>query len=209
MSKLKTIFSLFITMLKVGLLTFGGGYAMIAVIEREITEKKKWLSSEEFLDVIAIAESTPGPLAINTSTFVGYKKGGVLGAIFSTLGVILPSFTIIFLISLFFDSFLELKFVGYAFKGIQVAVAFLIITAGIRMFSHLKRTVFNIVLFSLSVIALLILTLFAVKFSTIYFILIGGFIGVVFYLIKIYADTPEKKEDKIQDNSLDNDGEGE
>ena len=208
MSKLKTFFSLFITMLKVGLLTFGGGYAMIAVIEREITEKKKWLSSEEFLDVIAIAESTPGPLAINTSTFVGYKKGGVLGAIFSTLGVVLPSFTIIFLISLFFDSFLELKFVEYAFKGIQVAVAFLIITAGIRMFSHLKRTVFNIVLFSLSVIALLLLTLFAVKFSTIYFILIGGFIGVIFYLIQFYAAKNKKNVEKKQDNSL-NSGEEE
>ena len=208
MSKLKTIFSLFITMLKVGLLTFGGGYAMIAVIEREITEKKKWLSSEEFLDVIAIAESTPGPLAINTSTFVGYKKCGVLGAIFSTLGVVLPSFTIIFLISLFFDSFLELKFVEYAFKGIQVAVAFLIITAGIRMFSHLKRTVFNIVLFSLSVIALLLLTLFAVKFSTIYFILIGGFIGVIFYLIQFYAAKNKKNVEKKQENSL-NSGEEE
>lgn len=184
MSKIKTYFFLFITMFKIGLFTFGGGYAMIAVIEREITEKKKWLSGDEFIDVIAVAESTPGPLAINVSTYVGYKKGGVLGALFSTLGVVLPSFSVILIISLFFDAFLELKLVGYAFKGIQAAVAFLIISAGIRMFSRLKRTVFNYTLFFLSTAALIILTLFASKFSTVYFILIAGFIGVIFYLIK-------------------------
>lgn len=177
------MFSLFITMFKIGLFTFGGGYAMIAVIEREITEKKKWLSHEDFLDVIAIAESTPGPLAINTSTFVGYKKGGVPGSIFSTLGVVLPSFIIILIISLFFDAFLELKIVSYAFKGIQAAVAFLILSAGIRMFCKLERSVFNTVLFVLSVAVLLCLTLFAVNFSTIYVILIAGFTGLVFYAI--------------------------
>lgn len=170
-------------MFKIGLFTFGGGYAMIAVIEREITEKKKWLSHEDFLDVIAIAESTPGPLAINTSTFVGYKKGGVPGSIFSTLGVVLPSFIIILIISLFFDAFLELKIVSYAFKGIQAAVAFLILSAGIRMFCKLERSVFNTVLFVLSVAVLLCLTLFAVNFSTIYVILIAGFTGLAFYAI--------------------------
>ena len=190
-------------MFKVGLFTFGGGYAMIAVIEREITEKKKWLTHDEFLDVIAIAESTPGPLAVNTSTFVGYKKGGVLGALFSTLGVILPSFIIIFIISLFFDSFLKLKFVGYAFKGIQVAVAFLILSAGIRMFSHLKRTVFNIVLFAISIIAMLLLTLVAVKFSTVFFILIAGFIGVIVYFIKRYAVKADLKKEPDKTNVVD------
>ena len=203
MSKLKTFFSLFLTMFKVGLFTFGGGYAMIAVIEREITEKKKWLTHDEFLDVIAIAESTPGPLAVNTSTFVGYKKGGGLGALFSTLGVILPSFIIIFIISLFFDSFLKLKFVGYAFKGIQVAVAFLILSAGIRMFSHLKHTVFNIVLFAISITAMLLLTLFAVKFSTVFFILIAGFIGVIVYFIKRYAVKADLKKEPDKTNVVD------
>ena len=186
-------------MFKIGLFTFGGGYAMIAIIEREITEKKKWLSGDEFLDVIAIAESTPGPLVINTSTYVGYKKGGVVGAVFSMLGVVLPSFTVIFLISLFFDAFLKIELVKHAFKGIQVAVAFLIISAGIRMFKHLKRTVFNYVLFFLSVISLVVLTLFAAKFSTVYFILIAGFIGVFFFIIKKYLlerKTNEKPQDK-------------
>ena len=210
MTKFKKLFYLFITMFKVGLFTFGGGYAMIAVIEREITEKKKWLNHDEFLDVVAIAESTPGPLAVNISTFVGYKKGGVLGAIFSTLGVILPSFIIIFIISLFFDAFLELQFVGYAFKGIQAAVAFLILSAGIRMFSHLKRTVFNIVLFFVSISAFLLLTLFAVNFSSVYFILISGVIGLTFYSIKIIAAknrTPKDPSNKNNDQSNGEEGE--
>ena len=170
-------------MFKVGLFTFGGGYAMIAVIDREITEKKKWLNREEFLDVIAVAESTPGPLAVNTSTYVGYKRGGFLGALFSTLGVLLPSFVIILLISLFFDDFLRIKAVRYAFKGIQAAVAFLIISAGIRMFTHLKRTVFNAILFFCGFFAVLLLTLFSVKFSTVYIILISGVIGLIFYFL--------------------------
>ena len=92
MKKLKLLLTLFVTMFKIGLFTFGGGYAMIAIIEREIIERKKWIDNDEFLDIIAIAESTPGPLAINSATFVGYKIAGVLGSVFATLGVVLPSF---------------------------------------------------------------------------------------------------------------------
>ena len=98
MSKIKTLLKLFIVMFKIGLFTFGGGYAMIAVIEREFVERKKWLEHDEFMDIIAIAESTPGPLAINSATFVGYKRCGVLGSVFATLGVVLPSFIIIYII---------------------------------------------------------------------------------------------------------------
>ena len=195
-------------MFKVGLFTFGGGYAMIAVIEREITEKKKWLSRSEFLDVIAIAESTPGPLAVNTSTYVGYKKGGFFGAFFSTFGVVLPSFIIIFLISLFFDKFLEIELVGYAFKGIQAAVAFLIISAGVRMFCHIKRTIFNVLMFAVSITAFLLLTLFAVKFSTIYFILIAGFVGILFFVVKKYS-AKLRKPDKTSSENLDKSNEKE
>ena len=92
MKKIKLLFSLFITMFKIGLFTFGGGYAMIAILEREFVEKKKWLEHDEFMDIIAIAESTPGPIAINSSTYIGYKQSGVLGSLFATLGVVLPSF---------------------------------------------------------------------------------------------------------------------
>ena len=105
MKKIKVLISLFLTFFKIGLFTFGGGYAMIAVIERDIAEKKKWIEHEEFMDVIAIAESTPGPLAINSATYIGYKVGGVLGSLFATIGVALPSFVVIYVISLFFDAF--------------------------------------------------------------------------------------------------------
>ena len=109
---MKKILSLFAAFFKIGLFTFGGGYAMVAVIERDLVEKKKWISSEEFSDVIAIAESTPGPLAINSATYIGYKVGGFLGSVFATLGVVLPSLAIIYVISLFFNEFLGLEYVG-------------------------------------------------------------------------------------------------
>lgn len=172
-------------MFKIGLFTFGGGYAMIAVIQRELVEKKKWIGQEEYLDVVAIAESTPGPIAINSATFVGYKIGKVLGSILATLGVVLPSFIIIFTISLFFDKFLSLQFVGYAFKGIQAGVAFIIFSAGIKMFKGLKKSVFNLVMFFLTITVLTLLDLFAINFSTVFFVLIGGAVGIIAYLIGI------------------------
>ncbi|MDY6367441.1 MAG: chromate transporter [Clostridia bacterium] len=202
MKKFKELIKLFLTMFKIGLFTFGGGYAMIAVIEREITEKRNWLSHEEFLDVIAIAESTPGPLAVNTATYLGYKRNGFWGAFFSTLGVVLPSFIVILLISLFFDAFLKLKLVNAAFKGIQSAVAFLIISAGIKMFKHLKPTAFNIVMFVLAFGAIVLITLFSFNFSTVFIILIAGFIGVVVYLIGILKNK-NKLNNKNENNQED------
>ena len=117
MKRAREYFVLFLTMLKIGLFTFGGGYAMIALLENEFVSKKRWLDRDEFLDVAAIAESTPGPIAINAATYIGYKNGGVGGAVVATLGICIPSLTIIYLISLFFDTFLSLTYVAYAFKG--------------------------------------------------------------------------------------------
>ena len=183
MEKLKSVLKLFLTMFKIGLFTFGGGYAMIAIIEREIVEKKQWINHEEFVDLIAVAESTPGPLAINSATYVGYKINGVLGSVFATLGVVLPSFIIIFTISLFFDAFLAIKWVGYAFKGIQAAVAFLILNAGIKMLKHVKKSLLSKILLCLTIACFLTLSLLAVKFSSIFYILIGGVVGLTAYLI--------------------------
>ena len=191
MKKLKVLLSLFFTMFKIGLFTFGGGYAMIAIIEREIVERKKWIDSDEFLDIIAIAESTPGPLAINNATYIGYKICGVIGAIFATLGVVLPSFIIIYVISLFFDAFLSIVWVGYAFKGIQAAVAFLILNAGLKMLKKLEKNWFSTIFLVLTMGCLIGFSLFAVKFSTIFYILIGGTFGVVVYLL-----SSVKKKDK-------------
>ena len=194
MQKLKNALQLFWTFFKIGLFTFGGGYAMIAVIQREIVERKKWIEQEDFLDIIAIAESTPGPLAINSATYVGYKKCGVLGSAFATLGVVLPSFVIIFAISFFFDAFLSYKYVKYAFRGIQACVAFLILNAGIKMLKHLKLSIFNGILFGSAAILLVVLDLFAVDFSTIFYILIGGIIGLSVYLATDFRRKNQVKE---------------
>lgn len=193
MKKIKVLLQLFWTMFKIGLFTFGGGYAMIAVIEREIIERKKWIENDEFLDMIAIAESTPGPLAINSATFIGYKMCGVLGSVFATLGVVLPSFIIIYVISLFFDAFLKITWVGFAFRGIQVAVAFLILNAGLKMFGKLKKSVFNVLLLVVTIGCLVGFSLFAVKFSTVFYILIGGTVGLLTFLIQIAKDKKKCK----------------
>lgn len=192
MKKLKELLKLFLTFFKIGLFTFGGGYAMISVMERELVDKKAWLNKNEFLDMTAIAESTPGPVAINSATYIGYKRSKVLGSIFATLGVVLPSFVIIYCISLFFEQFISLKYVSYAFKGIEACVAFIILNAGIKLFLGLNKSAFNIVMCSLSLICLTTFTILAFRFSTIYFILIGAVIGIVFYLISYIKSKKEK-----------------
>ena len=183
MGKIKGYLWLFLTMLKIGLFTFGGGYAMIALLENEFVEKKKWLEKDEFLDVTAIAESTPGPIAINAATYMGYKNAGIIGSIIATLGICIPSFVIIYAISLFFDAFLSLTLVEYAFKGIQICVVYLIFTAGLKMLKQMKKTVFNMIIISITLICMVVFSLFAVKFSTIFYILISGICGVVVYLL--------------------------
>lgn len=181
--KIKGYLSLFLTMLKIGLFTFGGGYAMIALLENEFVEKKKWLEKDEFLDVAAIAESTPGPIAINAATYIGYKNAGIIGSIIATLGICIPSFIIVYAISLFFDAFLSLTLVAYAFKGIQICVVYLILTAGLKMLAHMKKNTFNIIIISITLICMVVFSLFAVKFSTIFYMMISGACGVVVYLL--------------------------
>lgn len=180
---MKKYFELFLTFFKIGLFTFGGGYAMIPLLENEFVEKKKWMEHEEFLDIVAIAESTPGPIAINSATYIGYKSMSVLGSVFATLGVTLPSFIIIFTISIFFDSFLKLKVVSAAFKGIQACVVYLILSAGIKMFKKMKKNALSMTLTFLTIAVMIALSLFSVKFSSVFYILIGGAVGLVTYLI--------------------------
>ncbi len=196
MRKANEYLSLFLTMLKIGLFTFGGGYAMIHLLENEFVSKKKWIEEEEFMDVVAIAESTPGPIAINCSTYIGYKKGKILGAVLATLGMCLPSFTIIFLISLFFNQFLSIGWVASAFKGIQICVVFLILSAGVKMLKKMKKKPFNLIVLSVTFLCMVAFSVFAVNFSSIFYILISGFVGLLIYLIGYYKSkkTPEKKE---------------
>ncbi len=180
----KTLPTLFFTMLKIGLFTFGGGYAMIALLENEFVTKRGWLEQEEFLDVAAIAESTPGPIAINSATYIGYRQAGILGSVVATLGMTLPSFCIIYAISLFFDAFLSLTVVACAFRGIQIAVLYLILSAGLRMLKKMKKTPFSWVVLLLTLIGMVTLTLLSVKLSTAVYILTSGAAGVTLWLIR-------------------------
>lgn len=199
MQRLKTLIKLFFTMFKIGLFTFGGGYAMLVLLENEFVTKSKWMDNDEFTDIVAIAESTPGPIAINASTYVGYKAAKTLGAIVSTVAVCLPSLIIIFVISLFFDAFLKLKYVAYAFEGIRVCVCLLILFAGVKMLKKLKKNLFNIVLLSLSFVAVLLLGFFAIDLSTVWFVLIGGAVGIIAYLVGLGVKRSKSKERALLD----------
>lgn len=174
---------LFLTFFKLGATTFGGGHAMVSLLKENVIDKKKWISNDELLEICAIAESTPGPVAINTATYIGYIKGGILGSILSTLGVVLPSFIIIYTISLFFDVFINNQYVAYAFTGIKCAVGILIINAGIKLAKQTKKSVWqNILLFSI-IILMLVFEIFAISFSSIILIIIGGFLGLAILAI--------------------------
>ena len=194
--RLKSLWLLFINMLKIGLFTFGGGYAMIHLLENEFVSKKKWIEEDEFMDLVVIAESTPGPIAINCSTYIGYKKEKILGAVLATLGMCIPSFTIIFLISLFFNQFLSIGWVASAFKGIQVCVVFLILSAGVKMLKKMKKKPFNLIVMSATFLCMVAFGVFAVSFSSIFYILISGLVGLLIYLIGYFKSkkSPEKKE---------------
>ncbi|MBQ2251397.1 MAG: chromate transporter [Clostridia bacterium] len=196
--KFKNLFSLAWVFFKIGLLTFGGGYAMIPIIQSEVSEKRKWISEEELMHVITIAESTPGPIAINAATYVGYKICGFFGSLAATVSVVLAPFTIIYLISLFLEQFMQFKVVENAFKGIQIAVAFLILSAGIKFIKKLKKQPFPIITVALTVAVMIALDLFALSFSSVYLILMGAFAGLMLTIIqrmqsKNNADKEENK----------------
>lgn len=178
------LWQLFLTFFKIGLFTFGGGYAMIAQMKEVVVEKKRWLCEDELMQVIVIAESTPGPIAINLATYVGYKKRGVLGAAMATLGVIVPSLCIIFAISLFLEPFMQNQYVRYAFVGIKCAVAFLILKAGLQMLSKLAKNKIALICFGAVLVMLLLLELFAKSVSSILLILVGGLLGVCGYALR-------------------------
>ncbi|MBO4310000.1 MAG: chromate transporter [Lachnospiraceae bacterium] len=178
------ILTLFFTFIKIGLFTFGGGYAMIPIIENICVERKKWITHDEMMDVTVIAESTPGPIAINCATYVGYKQKGIWGAVAATLGVVLPSFVIIYLISLFLNNLLEITWIANAFKGIRIAVGILILDAGIRMFVKMKKKAVSCVILFCSFTAMTLINVFAWNFSSILLILIAAVISLVIFLIQ-------------------------
>lgn len=177
------VLNLFLTFAKIGLFTFGGGYAMISVIEDICVEKKNWITHDEMMDVTVVAESTPGPIAINLATYVGYKLAKMKGAVFATLGMVLPSFVIIYFISRFLDNFLEIELVAKAFGGIKIAVGLLIIDAAVKMIIKMKKKVFGTAMMILSLTAMLLINIFSWNFSSISMLIVAAAIGIVFQFI--------------------------
>ena len=182
LSKQGKLWELFCVFFRVGLFTFGGGYAMISVIDNICVEKKKWITHEDLVNVTVIAESTPGPVAINCATFVGYKQKGIIGAAMATLGVVLPSFIIIWVISMFLDRFLEIAWVASAFRGIRVAVGILILDVGIRMARKMPKEPLRIVLLVCAVAAMLLAAFLGRSLSTIMLLLAAAAVSLAVFL---------------------------
>lgn len=179
MDKFKKALQVFLSFFKIGLFTFGGGYAMISVISAELVERKKWLTQDDMTDMLIISEMTPGAIAINSATFVGYKVAGVLGGILGTLGVVLPSLTIITVLSFFVHYLEEVAWLAAAFKGIQAVVVVLIVNAMVKFFRQLDKS-WQSYLIAAAAFAVTLLT----DFNVIFLILAGGVYGIAYTLIK-------------------------
>ena len=184
------LLDLFLTFAKIGLFTFGGGYAMIAMIENNCVEQKKWITHDEMMNITVIAESTPGPIAINCATFTGYKKAGLVGALIATLGMIIPSFMIIYLISMFLDNFLELTIIANAFKGIKIAVGLLILDAAITMIKKMHKKKLPRTIMTCSCIVMLCINIFAWNFSSISLMLVAAAVSLTIFILN---GAPEQK----------------
>ncbi|WP_242945165.1 chromate transporter [Oribacterium sp. C9] len=175
---------LFLTFAKIGLFTFGGGYAMISVMQEECVNRKKWVSDEELMNVTVMAESTPGPIAINCATYVGYRQSGMIGAVVSTLGLIIPSFCIILLLSAFLSDFLKIKIVADAFRGIKIAVGILMVDAAIKMLRKKTFKPLQRMLVAGSFLIMLTSGITAVRISSIAVMLTGAVVNLMVFLIK-------------------------
>ncbi|MBQ7739617.1 MAG: chromate transporter [Eubacterium sp.] len=179
---MKKLFELFLNFAKIGLFTFGGGYAMLPLIERTCVEKKQWITNEDMTNVTVMAESTPGPVAINCATFVGYRQKGFLGALFATLGMITPSFVIILIISYFLESFLEIKWVASAFAGIKIAVGILIIDAALRLLGKLPKKALPVTITVLSCLVILAVNFLGVRFSSVIILVTAAAVSFFVYV---------------------------
>ena len=178
------LLDLFLSFAKIGLFTFGGGYAMLALIEHACVEKKHWITHDEMMNITVIAESTPGPIAINCATYVGYQQRGFVGALFATIGMILPSFCIIFAISIFLDRFLEITWIAHAFQGIKIAVGILILDAAIKMLKKMQKKPLPVTIMLCAAAAMLLFNVFSVRISSILLMLAAGLVSLILFLAK-------------------------
>ncbi len=174
----KHLGELFLSFLKIGAFTFGGGYAMMPIMQKEVVDNKHWATDEDILKLLVISESTPGVLAVNSATFIGYKIGGFFGALLATLGVVLPSFIVISVISLFIMQFKELTWVSYVFMGIRAGVAMLILNAVFKLSKKMKKNWFSYFIIIISFIVALL-----TDFSVIIMLLIGALLGILYGFI--------------------------
>lgn len=173
-NSLPLLIEIFALFFKIGSFTFGGGFAMIPMIEKEIIDKKGWVKKDEMIDIFAVSQTVPGAVAINSATFIGYKLAGKLGAVFATAGVILPSFLIITLIAPVFAKFPDNPIVEAAFKGIQPVVVALIVTAALKIW---KSSVSDVIGGLIALVTVVLIMVFDV--SAIITILMGGVIGIL------------------------------
>ena len=181
---MNVLLNLFLTFAKVGLFTFGGGYAMISIIENTCVEQKKWITHDEMMDITVIAESTPGPIAINAATYVGYKRAGIPGSIAATVGMTLPSFVIIYLISAVLDNFLEILWIANAFRGIKIGVGLLIFNVALTMLKKMKPMPLPRIIAGCAFAVMLTVNFLSLKFSSITLMLIAGAVGLIVFLAK-------------------------
>lgn len=174
---------LLLVFMKLGLFSFGGGTTMLSLMRDEVVVKHKWMDDEELMEMTGLAESTPGPIAVNLATYLGYKKRGWFGSVCATLGVIIPSFVIMFIISLFLSNLMNFEVVQYAFVGIKCGVVFLILKTSIDLIKGLKSEIIAVIFFILTAIAMILITVFSINFSAIFFVLIGLVLGILIYAI--------------------------
>ena len=179
MKKRALLWELFAVFFRIGLFTFGGGYAMISIIEDACVDRRRWITQEEMDNLIVVAESTPGPVAINCATFVGSRQGGFAGALCATAGMVLPSFLVIFAVSRFLDRFLEIQVIANAFQGIKLAVGILILDAGLRLLRRLPRKPLPLAIFGLSLAAMLAINFLSLRLSSVVLMLGAGAVSLL------------------------------
>lgn len=186
--KKSSLSELALTFMKIGFFTFGGGYAMISMIEHTCVEEKEWITHDDMMNVTVIAESTPGPIAINCATFVGYQQAGFIGALVATLGFVFPSFLVIFAISSFLDNFLEIALFANAFKGIKIGVGLLILDAAMTMIKKMPKKPLPRNIMCASFVAMMVINITAIKFSTVSLMLVAGAVSLVIFIVQGTTD---------------------
>ncbi len=185
---MKTLLQLFLIFARIGGFTFGGGYAMLPMLQKELVENKKWTTNEELIDYYAIGQCTPGVIAVNVATFIGFKKKGVLGAIFATLGMVTPSLIIVGAIAMFISGFQDYEPVQWAFSGIRAAVVALILSS---MWKIAKKSLVDI--FAITIFLVVALVSFFTDLSPVVFVVSAGVLGIVLNLTGIRKAEEEKK----------------